>query len=125
MFESAAGLEEPVVHPPELSLGCGGLDCFDGGPGVSVDLHERESAEDEVHPVSEPPPQSSHGRVGSYRVRAVVVAELDEGDRCPRRAPHAVPPTDRRREIHTPATLRRVSLISTFSHLSPLSSRTT
>src|SRR3954471_19510937 len=75
--EPAACLEQAVVHLPEAALSAGGLSCESGDPRVRV-LVERQLAEHEPEPVSQPPLHLLDRRIGPRAERALEVAELDQ-----------------------------------------------
>src|SRR5690242_21615119 len=70
-------MEQQLVHVPEPSLPRSGLGCGRRGVGVRVDAGQRKMAEREPHVPAELLFDSLDGMKGLPRVRALVVAVLN------------------------------------------------
>src|SRR4051794_30297218 len=81
LLERRLAVEEHVVHPPEPALERGGLRGPGGGEGVRVDLGEREVPEGEADALAQLGLDAFDCAEGRARVRALVVAVLDDDRR--------------------------------------------
>ncbi len=66
------------MHVPEPALPGGGLGCAGRGEGVRVDPGQREMPEREPHVPAQPPLDLLDRLEGLPRVRALVIAVLDD-----------------------------------------------
>jgi hypothetical protein len=83
VLERAPVVEARLMHLPEAVLQCGGLGGRGRDEGVRMDLGQQKMAKGESHPITQLPFHSLDLPVRRARVRALVVAVLQ--DHVPRR----------------------------------------